>query len=80
MKLKEIQWTPKDGRFVARIMGVTMSVFANEHGGYDCRLVNGVDRPETETNFKSATDAMRHAEEVLLKSELKKYFTGVDYV
>lgn len=76
MKLKEIYWTPSKGVATAQIMGITLSVFPN-NGKWDARLTNPHTRPETQSGFDTADEAMRYAEHTLLRREMMKYFTHV---
>lgn len=70
---KPLNWQ-KDGEIItAQFMGLTLSAFPN-NGKWDARLVSPNQRPETETGLDSAEDAMKYAEEILLMSEIKKYF------
>lgn len=77
MKLKEIYWNISIHTATAQIMGLTLSVFPN-NGKWDARLSTPHQRPETETGFDTADEAMRYAERVLLGRELKKYFNFVN--
>ena len=76
--LKPICWHIKSGKATAHVMGVELSVYQN-NGKYDCRLNNGRDRPETQSGFDDMEQAIDHAELVLLKNEMAKYFTGVTH-
>lgn len=76
MRLKEIYWT-KDGQVATvNFMGVTLSVYQN-NGKWDARLNNPTTRPEIETGFDTAEEAMRYAESTLLCRELNKHFYDV---
>lgn len=74
MKLKEINWDIAPLNATARVMGVTLAVYLNNNK-WDARLVNHYQRPEIQSGFNTAQEAMRYAELVLLRRELAKYFT-----
>lgn len=77
MKLKEIYWEKGCDKADTHIMGITLSVYKN-NGKWDARLSNPYQRPEIETGFDTAEEAMRYAEHILLVRELKKYFSYVN--
>lgn len=73
-QLREVIWQLLENKLHAQVMGMKMTVYANEHGGWDCRIVCDGMRPEIETGFKTATEAAYHAETVLLRNQIKRDF------
>lgn len=76
MKLKEIYWEKGRDKADTHIMGIALSVYKN-NGKWDARLSSPYQRPEIETGFDTADEAIRYAEHILLRRELKKYFSFV---
>lgn len=77
MKLKQIQWTTKNGAVTARVMGIHLGVHKH-NGGWKAQLYNGRNRPEIQTGFQNSAEAIQYAEKTLLVHELRKYFSGVE--
>lgn len=78
MKLKQIYWDKTDpNKLTTVFMGLTLSVYKN-NGKWDARLSSPHQRPEIETGFDTADEAVRYAEHILLVRELKKYFSFVN--
>ena len=77
MKLKQIYWDKNDPNFLSTtFMGLTLSVYKN-NGKWEARLASPHQRPEIQQGFDTADEAVRYAEYILLRRELKKYFSFV---
>lgn len=77
MELKTIYWDKGTDVATAQVLGYTL-VAVKDGAKWQARLLCGyMQRPEVESNFDTATEAMRYAEHVLLAREIRKFFKYV---
>lgn len=78
MRLKQIYWDKTDpDKLTTIFMGLTLSVYKN-NGKWEARLASPHQRPEIQAGFDTADEAVRYAENSLLRREINKYFSYVN--